>query len=79
MDSYQCLCLPVGSERGREVSVVELESFNDLHLCLEGLTLLDGDGSVLAHLVDGVGKKTTNLFITVGRNSGNLGVSGNRV
>ncbi len=49
------LALGVGHEVRREVALVELHALGELELDAEGVGLLDGDGAVLADLVDRLG------------------------
>ncbi len=64
--------LGVGGEVGGDVALVEAHSFNEVHVHAEGVGLLNGDDTVLAHLVDGVGDQGANLAVG-SRDGGNLG------
>ena len=57
---------------GREVALVELHALGELELDAEGVRLLDGDGAVLADLVDGVGEHVADGGVG-GRDGGDLG------
>ena len=56
------LALGVGHEVGRDVALVELHALGELELEPEGVRLLDGDHTVLADLVDGVGQDRTDTL-----------------
>ena len=65
--------LGVGDEVGGDVSTVELHSLGNLELVLNGLALLDGDDTLLADLLHGVGEELADVSVAVGGDSGNLG------
>ena len=62
----------VGHEVGRDVALVETHALDQVHLHAEGLTLLDGDDAVPAHLVDGVGDHLADLGVAR-RDGGDIG------
>ncbi|KAJ0166013.1 hypothetical protein CTA2_9100 [Colletotrichum tanaceti] len=67
------LRLGVGDEVGRDEAAVEAHTLGNLKLVNQGLALLDGDDTLLANLLHGVGDQATDLLVTVGRNGGDLG------
>ena len=64
--------LGVGDEVRGDVTAVELHSFGDLKLVLDGLALLDGDDTLLADLLHGVGEELANVCVAVGGDGGDL-------
>lgn len=67
------LVLGVGDEvRGDEASV-ESHTLGNLNLVVNGSTFLDGDDTLLADLLHGLGNDGTDVGITVGGDGGNLG------
>ncbi|GKT57007.1 unnamed protein product [Colletotrichum tofieldiae] len=67
------LRLGVGDEVGGDKAAVEAHTLGDLELVNQSLALLDGDDTLLADLLHGVGDQTANLLVTVGRDGGDLG------
>ena len=57
---------------GDSETLVEAHALDEVHLHAEGLALFDGDDTVFADLVDGVGDHLTDLVIG-GRDGCNLG------
>ena len=64
--------LGVGHEVRRDEALVEAHALDELHLHAEGLALFDGDDTVLADAVDGVGDERTDFGIG-GGDAGDLG------
>jgi hypothetical protein len=58
--------LGVGHEVLRQVALVELHAFGELELGAHGLGLVDGDHTVLADLVEGLGDQLADLRIAGG-------------
>lgn len=72
------LVLGVGDEvRGDEASV-ESHTLGNLNLVVNGSTFLDGDDTLLADLLHGLGNDGTDVGITVGGDGGNLELVLNR-
>lgn len=67
------LGLGVGDEVGGDEAAVEAHTLGDLELIEESLTLLDGDDTLLADLLHGVGNQLANVLVAVGRDGGDLG------
>jgi hypothetical protein len=67
------LALGVRHEVRRQVALVELHALGELEVDAEGVRLLDGDHTVLADLVDGVGEDLADGLVVVGRDGGDLG------
>lgn len=67
------LSLGVGDEVGRDEAAVEAHTLGDLELILHGLALLDGDDTLLADLLHGVGDQLANVLVAVGADGGDLG------
>jgi hypothetical protein len=65
--------LGVGDEVGRNESTVELHSLGNLELVLDGLTLLNGDNTLLSNLLHGVGDQLSDMAVSVGGDGGDLG------
>src|SRR3954452_1286413 len=63
----------VGDEVGRDVAAVELHALDDVELGLERLGFLDGDDTLVADLLHGVGEELADLRVTVGRDGADLG------
>lgn len=73
------LVLGVGDEvRGDEASV-ESHTLGNLNLVVNGSTFLDGDDTLLADLLHGLGNDGTDVGITVGGDGGNLELVLNRI
>ncbi|CAH0040953.1 unnamed protein product [Clonostachys solani] len=66
------LGLGVGDEVGRDESTVESHTLSDLELILHGLALLDGDDTLLANLLHGIGNHLAEVVVAVGTDGGNL-------
>lgn len=67
------LGLGVGDEVGGDEATVETHTLGNLELIVHGLALLDGDNTLLANLLHGVGNQLADVGITVGTDSGDLG------
>lgn len=67
------LGLGIGNEVGGGVAAVEAHTLGNLELVLQGLALLDGDDTLLAHLLHGGGDELTDVGVTVGRDGSHLG------
>lgn len=65
--------LGVGDEVRGDVTAVESHTLGNLELVLQGLALLDGDDTLLANLLHGIGNQLANVVVTVGTDSGDLG------
>ena len=63
----------IGDEVGRDVAAVELHTLDHFKLGLKRLCFLDRDHALVADLFHRIGDETTNLRITVGRDSSDLG------
>src|SRR4051794_38613654 len=63
----------VGDEVGRDVAAVELHALDDVELGLERLGFLDGDDTLVADLLHGVGEELADLLVAVGRDGADLG------
>lgn len=73
------LVFGVGDEvRGDEASV-ESHTLGNLNLVVNGSTFLDGDDTLLADLLHGLGNDGTDVGITVGGDGGNLELVLNRI
>lgn len=73
------LVLGVGDEvRGDEASV-ESHTLGNLNLVVNGSAFLDGDDTLLADLLHGLGNDGTDVGITVGGDGGNLELVLNRI
>jgi len=66
------LGLGVGDEVGGDEAAVELHALGDLELVLDGLALLDGDDTLLADLLHGLGKELANKLVAVGGDGSDL-------
>ncbi|PKS09713.1 hypothetical protein jhhlp_004334 [Lomentospora prolificans] len=66
------LGLGIGNEVGGDEAAVETHTLSDLHLVLESLALLDGNDTLLADLLHGVGNELTDVLVAVGRDGGDL-------
>ncbi|KAK1251115.1 hypothetical protein MKX07_005670 [Trichoderma sp. CBMAI-0711] len=64
--------LGVGDEVGGDVSAVESHTLGHLELVLQRLALLDGDDTLLADLLHGVGNQLADVVVAVGTDSGDL-------
>eukprot|EP00128_Syssomonas_multiformis_P010631 Colp12_sorted_trinity150504_noHs@26170 len=62
-----------GDEEGGDVATVELHTLGNLKLVIKGLAILNGDDTVLANSLHGVGNEVTDLGVAVGGNGGDLG------
>ncbi|KUI63192.1 hypothetical protein VP1G_11450 [Cytospora mali] len=67
------LGLGIGNEVRRDEATVESHTLGNLELVAHGLALLDGDDTLLANLLHGVGNQLSDVCVTVGRDSGDLG------
>ena len=63
----------IGDEIGRDVAAVELHALDHFELGLERLCFLDRDHALVADLLHRIGNETTDLRVTVGRDSADLG------
>ncbi|KAF3799563.1 Heat shock protein 60, partial [Colletotrichum gloeosporioides] len=66
------LGLGIGDEVGGDETTVEAHTLGDLELVDQSLALLDGDDTLLADLLHGVGNHAAESLVTVGRDSGDL-------
>ena len=55
----------VGDEVGREITFIELHTFDYIQSSLDRLGFFDGNSSVLAHFVHGVGNDLTDSLVPV--------------
>ena len=67
------LRLDVGDKVGRDESSVEPHPLGDLDLILDRPSLLDGDDTLLADLLHGLGDDVTDVDVTVGGDGSDLG------
>ena len=63
----------VGDEIGREISLVELHTFNDIQSGFQSLGFFNGDGTFLTDFGHGFGNDVTDGGVSVGGDGGNLG------
>ena len=63
----------VGDEVGGNVAAVELHALDHVQLGLEGLGLLDGDDTVIADLLHGLGDHGADLLVAIGGDGADLG------
>ncbi|CAH0019690.1 unnamed protein product [Clonostachys rhizophaga] len=66
------LGLGVGDEVGRDESTVESHTLSDLELILHSLALLDGDDTLLADLLHGIGYHLAEVVVAIGTDGSNL-------
>src|SRR5690606_13522826 len=62
----------VGDEVRRQVAAVELHAFDDFQLGLSGFGFLDGDDTLIADLLHGVGDHLADFLLAVSRDGANL-------
>lgn len=67
------LGLGVGNKVWGDEAAVEAHTLGDLELIVQGLALLDGDDTLLANLLHGVGNELANVGIAVGGDGSDLG------
>ncbi|QBZ61067.1 hypothetical protein PoMZ_08013 [Pyricularia oryzae] len=67
------LSLGIGDEVRRHEAAVEPHTLGNLELVNQGLALLDGDDTLLADLLHGVGNHLADVHVAVGRDGGDLG------
>src|SRR5690606_246226 len=65
--------LGIGYEVARQVAAVELHAFNDIELGLGGLGFLDGDHTLVADLLHGLGDHVADFLLAIGGDSADLG------
>ncbi|KAK1245315.1 hypothetical protein MKX08_004944 [Trichoderma sp. CBMAI-0020] len=65
--------LGIGDEVGGDVTAVESHTLGNLELVLQGLALLDGNDTLLADLLHGVGNQLADVVVAVGTDGGDLG------
>lgn len=66
------LGLHVGGEVGGDVSSIESHSLDEFDLVLEGLSVLDGDGSVFSDLFHELGDELSDGSVSIGGDGGNV-------
>ena len=62
--------LGVGNEIGRDITAVELHTFNNLYGRIGTLGLLNGDNTIFFHLAHSLGNELAYLLVVVGRDAG---------
>src|SRR5690606_14166371 len=65
--------LGIGHEIGREIAAVELHALDHVELGLGGLGFLDGDDTLIAHLLHRLGDHVADFLLAIGRDGADLG------
>ena len=65
--------LGIGDEVGRDIAAVELHALDDFELRVEALGFLDGDHTLIADLLHGLGNHVSDGLLAIGRNRADLG------
>ena len=64
--------LRIGDEIRAQIAAVELHSLDDIELGFERLRLLDGDDTLVADLLHGLGQHPADLGVAIGRDGADL-------
>src|SRR6516225_9039498 len=64
--------LRIGDEIRAQIAAVELHPLDDIELGCERLRLLDGDDTLVANLLHGLGEHPADLGVAIGRNGADL-------